>query len=90
MYDIKLSHNAVKVYKKLQAKDLKKIDNALSIIEKNPIYFPGKIIHLMGKLYGKYRYKIGDWRIIYTVDKDNEEVNVEAIALRSSNIYRRN
>jgi mRNA interferase RelE/StbE len=90
MYDIKLSHNAVKIYKKLQAKDLKKIDHALSIIEKNPIYFPGKIIQLMGKLYGKYRYKIGDWRIIYTVDQDNEEVNVEAIALRSSNTYRRN
>jgi addiction module RelE/StbE family toxin len=54
-------------------------------LEKNPLY--GSTIRpLTGQLKGLYRYRIGDWRVIYQLSK--QQVIVEIIAiLPRGNVY---
>jgi mRNA interferase RelE/StbE len=87
MYNIFLSHSANKIYNNLSEADTRKINRSLTNIEKNPFYFPGKIARLKGNLEGKYRYKYGNWRIIYSVKKEEKEINIEVICLRGNAPY---
>lgn len=87
MYKIFLSHSANKLYENLLESDRKKIDRSLRNIKKNPFYFNGKIVKLKSSLRGKYRYKIGKWRIIYSIKKEAEEVNIVTICLRKNTPY---
>lgn len=59
------------VYKASVEKDLKKIDKAeakkiLHKIERELARDPDKGVALSGTFQGLYRYRIGDYRIIYT------------------------
>ncbi|WP_201324548.1 type II toxin-antitoxin system RelE/ParE family toxin [Pseudanabaena sp. lw0831] len=48
----------------------------------NSIQHPN-ITALRGNLTGRYRYRIGDYRIVYLVDEDSKVVSVTLIAHRS-------
>ena len=39
---------------------------------------------LHGRLAGKYRVRVGELRIIYTVDEANERIMIEAIGPRGA------
>lgn len=55
--------------KKLDKKIYKKVTNEIyPILEKNPIKGNNNIKNLKGKLKRKYRYRIGNYRLIYKVD----------------------
>lgn len=88
MYQVRLSEEARRAYGNLQTSDLKKVNRGLEIIEQAPIYFPGHIIPLKGPLSGKYRCTVSDWRIIYTLSRMENVVNVEAIVRRKGDTYR--
>jgi mRNA interferase RelE/StbE len=85
-YNLKVYKQAARYYQKLSSDKQRKINSALDEIGKEP--FEGMHIKkLKGELTGKYRYHAGDYRIIYSVDKRNRNIYVEAIGPRGD-IYK--
>ena len=92
MYEVRLSAEAEKAYGNLEHPDLAKVNRGLAVIEEYPYYRPDSryVIPLKGRLFaGKYRCKVSQWRIIYSVDEQQKTVKVEAIVRRRESTYRR-
>ena len=82
MYEVCLSAEAQNFYNKTSLATVKKINKCLLILEQAPYNHPN-ITALRGNLAGRYRYRIGDYRIVYLVDEDSKVVSVTLIAHRS-------
>jgi len=82
MYDVLLHPDAQKVYLSADKALAKKIARCLQQLEQTPRSHPN-ITALKGDFAGYYRYRIGDYRIIYSVDDRSVQVLVVAIAHRS-------
>ncbi|MGL5834218.1 MAG: type II toxin-antitoxin system RelE family toxin [Waterburya sp.] len=82
MYKVLLHPDAQKVYIKADKALAKKIARCLQQIEQTPRTHPN-IKALKGHYAGYYRYRIGDYRIIYSINDELEQVFVVAIAHRS-------
>ncbi len=81
MYEVLISHEAEKYYKK-QDKDAKRrINKCIDSLCKEPFSGPN-IKRLHGKLEGKHRYRIGDIRIVYEVNTKNKTVEIKSIGSR--------
>ncbi|MEX0670075.1 MAG: type II toxin-antitoxin system RelE/ParE family toxin [Pirellulales bacterium] len=63
------------------AKPLEKISRCFAQLEREPRRH-NLIKRLSGSLTGMRRYRIGDWRVIYTVDEETSRVAVLSIAHR--------
>lgn len=86
MYKVFLHKKAVKYYESLDDKGVKKINRVIDEINKNP--FGGHHIKkLRGKQEGKYRYAVGDLRIVYRINDKDRIVLIEAIGPRGD-IYK--
>ena len=86
MYSVLLNKKSSKYYERLSDNTALKVNKAIEKICYNP--FRGfHIKKLVGKLEGKYRYEVGDLRIVYTVDENKKIVFVEAIGPRGD-IYK--
>jgi len=77
-WEIVLTRPAEKVYDKSPKDMRKRLDRCFEALEKNPLY-GSNIRSLTGQLKGLYRYRVGDWRVIYRLF--NQEVIVEIIAI---------
>ena len=82
MYEILLHPDAQKVYAKADKALAKKIAKCLQQLEQDPRSHPS-IKALKGEYSNLYRYRIGDYRIIYSVEDEIVQVFVVAIAHRS-------
>jgi mRNA interferase RelE/StbE len=82
MYEVRLSLEAQKFYNKTSIATVKKINRCLLILEQDPFNHPN-ITALRGNLAGRYRYRIGDYRILYLVEDELKVVFVTLIAHRS-------
>ncbi len=82
MYEVRLSLEAQSFYNKTSIATVKKINRCLLILEQDPYSHPN-ITALRGNLAGRYRYRIGDYRILYLVDEELKVVFVTLIAHRS-------
>jgi mRNA interferase RelE/StbE len=81
MYKAVFYKQASRYYEKLDAKSKRRINRAMQEIINNPL----EGIHikkLKGRLEGKYRYHLGDLRIIYFLSVDEKTIYVEAIGPR--------
>lgn len=83
-YKIIQSPKFLKQLKKIDKKIIKKIiDFIYPILRNNPVNGNNNIIELKGKnLASCYRYRIGNYRLLYEVDKDNLIVNILSIQHR--------
>jgi mRNA-degrading endonuclease RelE of RelBE toxin-antitoxin system len=81
MYKIRLYKEAAKYYRRLDAKKQQKINVAIESLRENPVEGP-HVKMLKGRLEGKCRYAVGDLRIIYSVNREEETVYVAAIGPR--------
>ncbi|OQZ00473.1 MAG: hypothetical protein B6D35_06415 [Candidatus Brocadia sp. UTAMX2] len=86
MFEITLHKKASKYYEALSDRITKKINDAIEKIGNNPFH-GSHIKKLAGKLEGKFRYEIGDLRIVYSVDENKKIVLIEAIGPRGD-IYK--
>ena len=86
MYKVKIHKLAVKYYTKLDPKSKRKINKAITEIMNNPFDI-NKTKKLKGRLESKYRYAIGNLRIIYSVNEKEKVVYIEAIGPRGD-IYK--
>jgi mRNA interferase RelE/StbE len=81
-YHVSLSLEAEKAYRKANSALIKKLDRCFDQLETNP-YFHPNIKVLKVNYYGCYRYRVGDYRVVYSVDESNILVNIIVIAHRS-------
>ena len=77
-YEVILSRNALKYIKKLPPEDRKRIKEALLKLSQNPWFTQYK--KLRG--YPFYRIRVGDYRVIYSVDDESKTVYVVKIGKR--------
>jgi mRNA interferase RelE/StbE len=87
MYEVYISREAEKYYKKLDKRSKVRINNSISSISKGPLSGV-HIKKLWGELEGMYRYAIGSLRIIYEVDTKNKVVKIKAIRSRGD-VYKK-
>lgn len=81
MYKPLLHKRASKYYESLEDNIARKVNKAIVDMTKNP--FKGRHIkRLRGKLEGKYRYAVGDLRIVYIINADKRMIRIEAIGPR--------
>lgn len=74
-------------YKNSVLKDLKKlpkplIEKAVTIIEEILSDKPYSGLALKGKYQGLYRYRVGNYRVIYSINKENREILILRIKHR--------
>ena len=81
---IEIKPSAEKQYLKLDKKTRRRIKNALVELqeEENP-FFHTNVRPLTGKLKGDYRIRIGNWRALFTPDKETKTLHIYAILPRS-------
>ncbi|NWF97361.1 MAG: type II toxin-antitoxin system RelE/ParE family toxin [Nitrospirae bacterium] len=86
MYKIFLHKKAVKYYESLDNKTAGRVNKAIEAMSKNPLERL-HIKRLRGIHEGKYRYAVGDLRIVYRVNQEEKIILIEAIGPRGD-IYK--
>ncbi|HCF26371.1 MAG TPA: type II toxin-antitoxin system RelE/ParE family toxin [Cyanobacteria bacterium UBA11049] len=81
MYSVVLSAQAQQIYLSADQALAKKIARCLEQLEQTPRIHPN-IKPLKGDLAGYYRYRMGDYRVIYLIDDETNRVIVVTIAHR--------
>ena len=79
IYNIIITHSAQKAIKKLDENTRIRILKRMKEMQKWP--FTGDVKPLKG-LPGEWRTRVGDWRIIYSVDRDQLIVMILKVAHR--------
>ena len=82
MYEVRLSKDAEKVFAKCNKALAKKLARCFVNLENSPRTHPN-IKPLKGSLSGYYRYRVGDYRVVYSIEDELVVVNVILIAHRS-------
>ena len=82
MYDLLLTKEAQAFYEKADRSLVRRLNRCFDQLRQNPHHHPN-ITRLRGPLAGYFRYRIGDWRVVYEVDDDGQLVIVLIIAHRS-------
>lgn len=81
-FEVLLMPAAFKFYKSCSEELSKRLNRCFEELEINPFWGPNiKVLKGENK---RYRYRVGTYRIIYSVDKKNNKVVVTLIAPRSS------
>ena len=81
MYRIELSRKAAKFYQKADNVTTKRLNLAFSKLSEDPFqHF--NIKKLSGELEGSFRLRLGNMRIIYSVDDNKKVVYIEVIGFR--------
>ncbi|MBM4467682.1 MAG: type II toxin-antitoxin system RelE/ParE family toxin [Chloroflexi bacterium] len=86
MYEVFLTHEARDFYEQADPSLVRKLNRCFRHLRENPHGHPN-IKRLKGPLAGHFRYRVGDWRVIYQVDEQEHKVTVLLIAHRSK-VYR--
>jgi mRNA interferase RelE/StbE len=87
MYKVTFSNTATKFYRDADTVTTRRINKAVDILKISP-WSHKSIKRLSGRLSGYLRFRIGDCRLVYSIEERNKEVIVVMIAKRED-IYRR-
>ena len=85
-YKVLLLPHAVRDYKKLNPSVKPKIQSAIDSLQNHPLSGP-KIKRLKGRLREYFRYRVEDYRVVYTVVQEDKAVYVDYIQHRKD-VYR--
>ena len=80
MFDYRFINESRKQYKNLNKRTKKRVNEALDEIMESPFRSP-HIAKLKGR-QDEYRYKLGDYRIVYHIDKKEQMCTILAIVSR--------
>jgi mRNA interferase RelE/StbE len=86
MYEVFLTKEAVKHYKKCDLATRKRLDKCFEDLKKDPVDSPN-VKRLHGELAGLFRYRAGDLRVIYKME-GNRIIVIITIGSRGD-IYKR-
>ena len=82
MFSLSLSAEAQHVFEAADGPLQRKLDRAFKVLTTDP-YHHNNIKRLSGKLKGRSRFRVGDWRIIFVIEEKKQNVFVSDIAHRS-------
>jgi mRNA interferase RelE/StbE len=82
MFEVILSPEAQAFFAAAEPPLARKLARCFRQLEHEPRRH-NNIKRLTGKLAGRLRYRLGDWRVIYRIDDDARQVHVLVIAHRS-------
>lgn len=84
-WKIEIKLTAEKSYLKLDKKTRKRIKKALQELEQeeNPLS-RNNVKPLTGKLQGDYRLRVGDWRLLFTPERNKKIIYIYAILPRGN------
>lgn len=85
-YDVRLSPHAVRQYKQLPPSVAPQIQAGLDALRHSPLS-GAKVKRLRGRLRDYFRYRAGDYRVIYAVDTRERVVDIDYIQHRKD-VYR--
>jgi len=77
-FKVQLSPHAARAYKKLDLPIQSRMHTALDMLQYHPLTGP-QIRRLKGRLREYYRYRVGDYRIVYVVDHQQQVVYVDYV-----------
>lgn len=83
MFNVLLMEDPLVFYQRADRILSKKLNRCLDVLKCDPRSGNNNIKMLTGDYAGLYRYRVGDWRLIYRIDDAKQEVIVSAIAHRS-------
>lgn len=86
MYDVRLSKQAQRFYEKADTPLARKLNRCFDQLAQNPQEHPN-IKRLKGELSGYFRYRLGEWRVVYQIEEAHVIVFVVTIAHRRD-VYR--
>lgn len=81
MYSVLLTREAEKQYKKQDRPTKHRINEAIESIRKEP-HVGTHIRRLAGELEGNWRYRLGNFRIIYAIQEDQKIITIKTIKSR--------
>ena len=81
MYDIELSRKAAKFYRKANTVTIRRLNAAFDRLAEDPFHHYN-IKPLSGELQGSYRLRVGNIRIVYSVDDSIKIIFIEVIGFR--------
>jgi mRNA interferase RelE/StbE len=87
MYKIELARKAARFYQRADTVTARRLNQAFSRLAEDP-FGHYSIKRLRGEFEGSYRLRVGEIRIVYSVDETKKIVYVEVIGYRG-NVYRR-
>lgn len=82
MYEVELSSRAAAFLATADLPLARKLARCFRQLEREPRRY-NNIKRLSGPLTGFFRYRVGDWRVIYNIDDDERRVRVHTIAHRA-------
>ena len=85
-YKVLFSPHAVRQYKKLEPSVKPSVQAGIDTLQRAPLAGP-KIKRLKGRLHTYYRYRVGDYRIVYAFVESERVVYVDYIQHRKD-VYR--
>ena len=87
IFDVQFTDEAEKSYDELDENMTRRMNRAIDSIEKNPFY-GSNIVKLKGKYVGQYRFRVGSYRIIYSVDTTRKKCIIRTIYQRGRAYHR--
>ncbi|WP_425213569.1 type II toxin-antitoxin system RelE family toxin [Tumidithrix helvetica] len=86
MYEILMTRKAQKFYDKAENELVLQLNECFDNLSQNP-YQGSDIKKLKGNFLGYWRYRIGDYRVVYLVDEKSKNITIFLIAHRKD-VYR--
>ena len=81
MYQILLSKSARRAFETADSPLQRKLDRCFDRLRSNPYRGPN-VKRLRGELAGYYRYRVGQYRVVYRIDSQGNAIIVVIIAHR--------
>ncbi|MBE3096572.1 MAG: type II toxin-antitoxin system RelE/ParE family toxin [Planctomycetes bacterium] len=81
MYEVLLSPDALRAYDRADSVLARKLNRCFALLAQEPHSHP-RTRPLTGIHRGRWRFRLGDWRVIYTIDETSRRVFVLIIAHR--------
>jgi mRNA interferase RelE/StbE len=81
MFEVILTHEALRTYQRAAIPLARKLNRCFDVLSRSP-YSNSQSKRLSGTLRGLWRYRIGDWRVIYRPDSNTRRVIIVSICPR--------
>lgn len=83
-YSLVTTDSFEKDFNKLDYQMRKRIVDKLTWLSRNPQYIGSPMKYLPSSLKGLHKYRVGDYRVFFWVDRKNETITLYGIEHRSS------
>ena len=77
-FEVQFTDEADQHYNALDANMTRRVNQAIDLLTRNPFFGPN-IVKLKGEYTGLYRYRVGSYRIVYSVNRERRVCVIRGI-----------